>query len=59
MVEVIRVVAANSTAQRQSVSGGAQTERGLPAGNYYLRLHNFGTSAATGVYALVWEERNT
>lgn len=59
VVEVIRVVAANSTAQRQSVSGGAQTERGLPAGNYYLRLHNFGTGAATGVYALVWEERNT
>ncbi|MNQ72238.1 hypothetical protein D3C85_869370 [compost metagenome] len=58
VVEVVRVVAANATAQQQSVSGGAQTERGLPAGSYYLRLHNFGSGAATGVYAIVWEERS-
>lgn len=57
VTENVRVVAANATAQQQTVSGGAQTERGLPAGTYYLRLHNFGSGAATGVYSLVWEER--
>lgn len=52
-----RIVAANATAQQQSVSGGTQSERGLPAGTYYVRLHNFGSGAATGVYSLIWEER--
>lgn len=57
VVENTRIVAANATAQQQTVSGGAQSERGLPAGTYYLRLHNFGSGAATGVYSLFWEER--
>lgn len=57
VVENTRIVAANATAQQQTVSGGAQSERGLPSGTYYLRLHNFGTGAATGVYSLFWEER--
>ena len=57
VVENTRIVAANATAQQQTVSGGAQSERGLPVGTYYLRLHNFGTGAATGVYSLFWEER--
>lgn len=57
VVENARVVAANATAQQQTVSGGNQSERGLPAGTYYLRIHNFGSGAATGVYSLAWEER--
>lgn len=57
VVENTRIVATNATAQQQTVSGGAQSERGLPAGTYYLRLHNFGSGAATGVYSLFWEER--
>lgn len=57
VVENFRVVAANATAQQTTVSGGAQSERGLPAGTFYLRLHNFGTGTATGVYSLFWEER--
>lgn len=57
VAETIRVVASNATAQQQTVSAGAQSERGLPAGTYYLRLHNFGNGAATGVYNLFWEER--
>lgn len=57
VVENTRIVAANATAQQQTVSGGAQSERGLPVGTYYLRLHNFGSGAATGVYSLFWEER--
>lgn len=52
-----RLVAANATAQQQSVSGGAQSERGIPPGNYYIRLHNFGSGAATGTYSIIWEER--
>ena len=43
-----RLVAANATAQQQSVSGGSQSERGLGAGIYYIRLHSFGNGAATG-----------
>lgn len=57
VVELFRVVAANATAQQQTVLGAASTERGLPAGTYYLRLENIGNSAATGVYSLIWEER--
>jgi hypothetical protein len=57
VVELFRVVAANATAQQQTVLGGASTERGLPAGTYYLKLENIGNSAATGVYTLIWEER--
>lgn len=57
IVELFRVVAANSNAQQQTVLGASSTERGLPAGTYYLRLENIGNSAATGVYSLIWEER--
>jgi hypothetical protein len=57
VVELFRVTAANATAQQQTVLGAASTERGLPAGTYYLRLENIGNSAATGVYSLIWEER--
>uniref|UniRef100_A0AAU6VYE6 Virion structural protein n=2 Tax=unclassified bacterial viruses TaxID=12333 RepID=A0AAU6VYE6_9VIRU len=57
IVELFRVTAANSNAQAQTVLGAASTERGLPAGTYYLRLENIGNSAATGVYSLIWEER--
>lgn len=53
----LRLVAANATAQQQSVSGGAQSERGIPPGSYYIRLHNFGSGAATGAYSVIWEER--
>lgn len=57
IVELFRVTAANATAQQQTVLGAASTERGLPAGTYYLRLENIGNSAAIGVYSLIWEER--
>lgn len=57
VVEVFRVIAANATAQQQTVGGAAQTERGLPAGSYHLRIENIGNNTATGVYSLFWEER--
>lgn len=57
VVENNRVVSANATAQQQTVTAAGQSERGLPAGTYYLRLHNFGNGASTGVYSIFWEER--
>lgn len=57
LVDVDRVVASSATAQSQSVSGGAQSERGLPPGTYHIRLQNFGNGTATGVYTVIWEER--
>lgn len=57
IVELFRVVAATSNAQQQTVLGAASTERGLPAGTYYLRFENIGNGAATGSYSLIWEER--
>lgn len=56
-VEIVRVVAANSNAQQQSVGGGVDSERGLPAGVYYVKFENISNSTATGVYSLFWEER--
>lgn len=57
VVEVVRVVAANATAQQQSVGGINDSERGLPAGTYYLKIENIGSGAVTGTYSLTWEER--
>lgn len=57
VVEVARVVAANATAQQQTVGAGQQSERGLPPGTYYLQFENLAAGAATGVYYLFWEER--
>lgn len=57
VVELFRVVAANATAQQQTVLGANSTERGLPAGTYHLRIENIGSGSATGVYTLIWEER--
>ena len=57
MAEEFRVVSAGATAQQATVGGTQASERGLPAGSYYLRLENVTNNTATGVYALVWEER--
>lgn len=57
IVEVVRVVSANATAQAATVGGQFADERGLPAGDYFIDLQNTSNSAATGVYSLFWEER--
>lgn len=57
--EIFRVVAAGATAQKTTVGASRATERALPAGVYHLKLENFGTGAATGVYSLEIEERPT
>lgn len=56
LAEVLRIQAAGATAQRSSVGGTIGSERGLPAGDYYLRLSAIGGDV-TGTFALVWEER--
>lgn len=58
-LDVMRLVAANATSQRTSIGASISDERGLPAGTFYLRFQNFGTGAATGVYSLYWEERQS
>lgn len=57
LVETIRVVASNATSQQTSVGGGVSSERGLPAGTYYIDLVNISNGTATGAYSLWWEER--
>ena len=57
LVEVFRLVAANSTAQQTTVGGSMSDERGLPPGEYYLQIENLSNSTVTGVYSIFWEER--
>lgn len=56
VAEVLRIKSANATAQQSSVGLTVSSERGLPAGDYYLRLSAEG-GTATGTFSLVWEER--
>ena len=56
VAEVLRIKSANATAQQSSVGLTVSSERGLPAGDYYLRLTAEG-GTATGTISLVWEER--
>ena len=56
-VEVVRVVAASASAHESTVGGSIADERGLPAGDYYIRLSNFGNGTSAGVYNIFWEER--
>lgn len=56
--ETIPVLAGSSTNRMATVGQGMQGERGLPAGDYYLKLTNLnGAGTALGVYSLIWEER--
>lgn len=56
ILDLARVVTAGATAQQITV-GMTSDERGLPAGDYYIRLAALGNGTATGVYSLFWEER--
>ena len=56
VAEVLRIQAAGATAQRSSVGMSVGSERGLPAGDYYLKLSAIGGDV-TGTFALTWEER--
>ena len=57
-LDVIRLKAANTTAQSQSVGNAPQDERGASPGVYYFRLLNLSNNdAITGVLRARWEER--
>lgn len=56
VVETIRIKVANASGQQQTVGGVAASERGLPAGDYYLMLHAEG-SRTRGVINLTYEIR--
>lgn len=56
VAEVLRIRSANATAQQSSIGETVSSERGLPTGDYYLRLSAEG-GTATGTISLVWEER--
>ena len=52
--EVLRVAAGGGN-NTTSVNASEQSIRGLPAGTYYIKV-TAGTGAATGVYAIEWDE---
>ena len=56
-VETINVLSANASAQRSTVELGAQGNRGLSAGTYYLVFSKLsGAGTALGVYSLIFDE---
>lgn len=55
-IDVVRVVAANATAQQTSVGSKAFDQRGVGVGTYYWRIENFGSGTATGVFSGFWAE---
>lgn len=58
--ETIRTLSStNAGSSRDTISGSAHGERGLPLGDYYLKFERLdGTVVdALGVYTLIWEER--
>lgn len=56
VVETIRLKTANATWQAESVGGAVYSERGLPAGDYYLTMKAEGATTK-GVINLVYEIR--
>lgn len=56
VIDIIRVVAANATAQQTSVGSKQFDQRGVGAGTYYWRLENFSSGTATGVFSGWWAE---
>lgn len=57
-LDVLRVVAANATAQQTSVGSQMSSERGIAAGTYYFKLENISSGSVTGVFSGWWEERD-
>lgn len=57
--EIARIKTANATGQIATVGQTITSERGIPAGTYYLQLENLAASGATtGVYYFSLEERS-
>ncbi len=57
--EIVRVRSSGATAQQSTVGDTITSERGVPAGTYFLQLENLsGNDAAQGVYVFNLEERS-
>ena len=56
IAETARIKVANATGQQASIGGAVYSERGLPAGDYYLTMHAEG-ARTQGVINLVYEIR--
>lgn len=56
VIDSVRVVAANATAQQSSVGSKQFDQRGVGAATYYWSLENFGSGTATGVFSGWWAE---
>lgn len=56
-IDVLRVVAANATAQASTIGQADDSYRGRPAGTYYVLLENIATGSVTGVFRIRWEQR--
>lgn len=55
-IDIVRVVAANATAQQSSVGSKAFDQRGVGVGTYYWQLQNISNGTATGVFSGWWAE---
>lgn len=56
VIDVVRVLAANATAQQQSVGSVRLDERGVAQGVYYIELEAI-SGTPKGVFRGFWEER--
>ena len=58
-VDLLRARCASQTVSASNVGVGQDNERGLPAGDYYIKLSPLaGTNdTAVGIYRIIWEER--
>lgn len=55
-VEAAYLKTVGNSQQASTITSSLTSERGLPAGVYYLKVANLGNDTAVGVYNLVWEE---
>lgn len=56
VIDRIRVVSANATAQQSSVGSKQFDQRGVGVGTYFWQLENISNAAATGVFSGWWAE---
>jgi len=56
-IDVLRIVAANATAQASTIGAHQDSYRGRPAGTYYVLMENIDGGATTGVFRIRWEQR--
>lgn len=56
-IDVLRIVAANATAQASTVGENQDSYRGRAAGTYFVFQENVGTGSVTGVFRIRWEQR--